>query len=75
MTEHVEYDRRLDGQKIAVAWIVYAFTLGLLFLVSVCGFPGGETTVDAAPAHAAPVHASAMNAPAVNAAAAMAAAH
>lgn len=70
MTEHVEYDRRLDGQKIAVAWIVYAFTLGLLFLVSVCGFPGGETTVDAAP-----VHASAMNAPAVNAAAAMAAAH
>lgn len=65
MTEHVEYDRRLDGQKIAVAWIVYAFTLGLLFLVSVCGFPGGETTVDAAPAHA-----SAMTAPAVNAAAA-----
>lgn len=47
MTEHVDTDRRLDGQKIAVAWIVYGVTLAILFLVSVCGFPGGETTADA----------------------------
>ena len=53
MTEHVDMDRRLDGQKIAVAWIVYGCILAVLFLVSVCGFPGGETTADASALNAA----------------------
>jgi len=71
MTEHVEYDRRLDGQKIAVAWIVYAAILGMLFLVSVCGFPGGETTADAR-THAGVANAVSMTATATKAATAIA---
>ena len=54
MSEHVEADRRLDGQKIAVAWIVYGFTLAVLFLVSVCGFPNsGDRSVGSEPVNTA----------------------
>lgn len=35
--ERVDQERRLNGQKIALAWLVYALALGLLLLVSFCG--------------------------------------
>jgi hypothetical protein len=35
--EHVEFEKRLDTQKVAVAWLVYAATLGILLLVSFFG--------------------------------------
>ncbi len=33
--QDVEFEKRLDSQKVAVAWLLYAATLGILLLVSV----------------------------------------
>ena len=33
--QEVEFEKRLDAQKVAVAWLLYAATLGLLLLLSV----------------------------------------
>ena len=41
--ERVDQERRLNGQKIALAWLVYALALALLLLVSFCGLsPNAE---------------------------------
>jgi hypothetical protein len=42
--ERVEQEKRLDSQKVAVAWCVYALALGLLLLVSLCGLPPDSAT-------------------------------
>lgn len=35
--QDAEFEKKLDTQKIAVAWLVYAATLGILLLVSLLG--------------------------------------
>lgn len=35
--EQVDFEKRLDAQKVAVAWLVYAATLAILLLVSFLG--------------------------------------
>ena len=35
--DQTNLDKRLDLQKVAVAWLVYAATLGILFLASMVG--------------------------------------